>query len=187
MAESKETEKLKKELEGRLIEYSAIKLCAAALSGMYTDTPYGVREPLRLDTAEPYSLHHSTAELLAAYGALGRKAKGGQINTAPFQVIVSKRFVSVTTKMVYILKNLYQAGECSLKDIFSDMTDRSERVAAFLAVLELTRNGRILLNEDNTRITFSSSGYSEDMTSDFDDDRAEDKDPSETTTVSEQG
>ena len=187
LPQREEGEKLKKELEGRLIEYSAIKLCAAALSGMYTDTPYCVREPLKIDTGEPYSLHHSTAELLAAYGALGRKAKGSKINTAPFQVIVSKRFVSVTTKMVYILKNLYQTGECTLKDIFSDMTDRSERVAAFLAVLELTRNGRILLNEDNTRITFSSSEYSEDIFSDFDSDGAEESDTSETLNTSEQG
>ncbi len=35
------------------------------------------------------------------------------------------------------------------------MTDKSERVATFLAVLELTKSGRILLNDDNTEITFN--------------------------------
>ena len=38
------------------------------------------------------------------------------------------------------------------------MTDRSERVATFLAVLELTKSGRIVLNDDNTKIYFKRKG-----------------------------
>ena len=52
---------------------------------------------------------------------------------------------------------LYKEGKCSLEGIFSGMTDRSERVAAFLAVLELTKTGRILLNDDNTEVTFNTA------------------------------
>ena len=48
------------------------------------------------------------------------------------------------------------------REKFDAMTDRSERVAAFLAVLELTKSGRILLNEDNSMITFNKENYRED-------------------------
>ena len=41
--------------------------------------------------------------------------------------------------------------------LFNGMNDRSERVATFLAVLELTKSGRIWLNDDNTEITFNRS------------------------------
>ena len=52
-----------------------------------------------------------------------------------------------------------------LNDVFSKITDRSERVATFLAVLELTRNGRIILSDDNSEISFNRS-YSGDDTAD---------------------
>ena len=39
--------------------------------------------------------------------------------------------------------------------LFEGMTNRSERVATFLAILELTKSGRIWLNDDNTVITFN--------------------------------
>ena len=39
--------------------------------------------------------------------------------------------------------------------LFYNMTDKSERIATFLAVLELTKSGRIWLNDDNTIITFN--------------------------------
>ncbi len=42
-----------------------------------------------------------------------------------------------------------------MNSLFSGLTDRSERVAVFLAVLELTKSGRIVLNDDNTVITFN--------------------------------
>ena len=46
--------------------------------------------------------------------------------------------------------------------LFDGMTNRSERVATFLAVLELTKSGRIWLNEDNTVITFNKNHNKED-------------------------
>ena len=39
--------------------------------------------------------------------------------------------------------------------LFEGINDRSDRVAIFLALLELTKSGRILLNEDSSRITFN--------------------------------
>jgi segregation and condensation protein A len=39
--------------------------------------------------------------------------------------------------------------------MFDGIAEKSERVAAFLAVLELTKSGRILLSDDNTVIRFN--------------------------------
>ena len=38
--------------------------------------------------------------------------------------------------------------------LYEGVTDRSARVATFLAVLELTRFGRITISDDNTLIFF---------------------------------
>ena len=58
------------------------------------------------------------------------------------------------TKVVHILRELYASGEMSMDKLYDGVTDRSARVATFLAVLELTRSGRILISEDNTTIFF---------------------------------
>ena len=72
-----------------------------------------------------------------------------------FNTIVKKKIVSVTSKIIYVLRNLYKSGKCTTDSLFDGLNDRSERVAVFLAVLELTKSGRILLNDDNTEITFN--------------------------------
>ena len=38
--------------------------------------------------------------------------------------------------------------------VFDGMTGRSERVATFLAILELTKSGRIMISDDNTMVYF---------------------------------
>ena len=38
--------------------------------------------------------------------------------------------------------------------LYEGVTDHSARVATFLAVLELTRHGRITISDDNTMIFF---------------------------------
>ena len=86
-----------------------------------------------------------------------KEKKPPELAPSAFSKIVSKKFVSVSSKIVTVLKMLYKEGKCSLEGIFSGITDRSERVAAFLAVLELTKTGRILLNDDNTEVTFNTA------------------------------
>ena len=71
-----------------------------------------------------------------------------------FQVIVKHKMYSVTTKVIFILRRLYRDGEADMDGLYDNITDRSERVATFLAVLELTKSGRIYINDDNTKITF---------------------------------
>ncbi len=154
-----EAETLKKELEGRLIEYSLCKAAAVLMREKYLGDAYSVRKPMKIETDSTYSRHHAPAELLKAYRGMEIKKdkKPPELAPSAFSKLVSKKFVSVSSKIVTVLKMLYKEGKCSLEGIFSGMTDRSERVAAFLAVLELTKTGRILLNDDNTEVTFNTA------------------------------
>ncbi len=154
-----EAEELKKELQGRLIEYGLCKAAAENLKGIYIGDAFTVRAPMKIKTDTKYSRQHSPEELVKAYLGMNvkKEKKSEEIAPSVFSKLVSKRFVSVTTKIVYVLKTLYKDGKCSFEGLFSSITDRSERVATFLAVLELTKSGRILLNEDNSEISFNSN------------------------------
>lgn len=149
---------MKKELEGRLIEYSLCKKAAKILCDRYIGDKLYVRQQMNISTDSRYILTHSSDVLVKAYQILNIKETE---KTPPklfeFRKLVSKRVVSVTSKIVFVLRKLYSTGQARFNDIFSEMTDRSERVATFLAVLELTKSGRIKLNDDNTEIYFSKS------------------------------
>lgn len=150
-----EAEVMKKELEGRLIEYSLCKLAAGFMQQRYIGNNITTRKRMHIEFDNTYSLIHEPDELLAAYKNIGTKKVEEPIKLDSFNTIVKKRIVSVTSKIVYVLRNLYKTGKCMTDSLFEGMSDRSERVAVFLAILELTKSGRILLNDDNTEITFN--------------------------------
>jgi segregation and condensation protein A len=50
---------------------------------------------------------------------------------------------------------MYKHGKAKLSDLLSGIDDRSERVALFLAVLELTKSGRLLISDDSNEISFT--------------------------------
>ena len=156
LPQDEEAVELKKELEGRLIEYSQCKLLANELGKVYAGGNIFVRKPVAIPVDKTYAREHDPQVLLEAYLGLSEKARNEKpINAKIFQPIVSYKVVSVGSKIVYILKKLYTVGVCDLSHIYDDMETKSERVAAFLAVLELTKSGRICLNDDNTQIFFS--------------------------------
>lgn len=157
LPKKEEAEELKKELQGRLIEYSLCKLAAENMRNIYIGDAYAVRKPMKIQTDTVYSRSHETEELLKAYAGMSIKKdkRPEELKPSVFSKLVSKKFVSVTSKIVYVLKKLYADGKCSVDNLFSEITDRSERVAAFLAVLELTKSGRILLNDDNSEMVFN--------------------------------
>ena len=151
-----EAAELKKELEGRLIEYSQCKLLAGILAGRYVGADVFVRRPEPISVDKTYTREHDAGILLDAYLGLSEKARNEKpINAKIFQPLVSHKVVSIGTKIVYILKRLYTCGVCDLSHIYDGMDSKSERVATFLAILELTKSGRIVLNDDNTQISFS--------------------------------
>jgi len=149
-----EAAELKKELEGRLIEYSLCKEAALNLKARYTGNLFALRNPLKIEHDATYILTHSTDELLAAYAQMNVKSAAEPIRAETFSEIVSKKIVSVASKIIHLLKRLYRDGSCKISVLFDGIKNKSERVAVFLAILELTKSGRIILSDDGAEVTF---------------------------------
>ena len=148
-----EAQKEKQELQGALIEYALCKQAAVSLQAAFVGDQIFVRRPMQLDGPVAYAHQHHPNELLQAYLAIGQK----QIMQEPpvqtrLQTVVNRNAVSVTSKVVYILRHLRQTEHVYLDAVYLDVRERSARVAVFLAVLELTRTGTICISEDNTYI-----------------------------------
>lgn len=155
LPQPEEAEELKKELEGRIIEYSLCKIAAEKLKNLYAGNDIFVREALKLPVNKAYMRTHDVEMLYDAYIGISAKVKRFKpLKANIFSPIVSKRIVSVTSKIIYVLKKLYKTGSCQINQLYDGMTDKSEKVATFLAILELTKSGRIYLNEDNSEIKF---------------------------------
>lgn len=149
-----EGEKLKAELQGQLLELSLCRQVAGELAQRYLGSRIFVRGQAALPVDLVYHGSHSPAELLAAYRLAAGKAKRRlPPPAAAFSGIVSRKFVSVTTKIVYILKKLYRTGAVDYEEFFH-ASDRSELVATFLAMLELMKSRRITVSEDNKTVYF---------------------------------
>lgn len=164
LPQHEEAEQLKKELQGKLIEYSLCKKAAKLMKERYIGNVYAVRKPIKIEFDNTYTLTHEPQELLDAYLKIQVKPQNEKIKTEAFNTIVKKKIVSVTSKIIYVLRHLYKSGSCMMDGLFDGMTNRSERVATFLAILELTKSGRIWLNDDNTVITFNKNRKTDDAT-----------------------
>lgn len=158
LPQPEEAEKLKKELEGALIEYSVCKAAAAKLAEMFNGGCFFARPPMKIEADMTYSLVHEPERLAAAYSAVSHKAPKSKQQKLHIEnkinSVVKRRIVSVLSKVVHILRELYSTGEVYMDRLYDGVTDRSARVATFLAVLELTRSGRITISEDNMIVFF---------------------------------
>lgn len=151
-----EAHEMKHELEGRLIEYSLCKQAASKLALCYVGDKIFVRQQAEIEIDRRYVGVHDKLELLEAYRLIfDKRRRNRPVEASVFRPIVSHRIVSVEAGIVCILKKLYNTGYCNVDEIFSGIDGKSEKIAAFLAVLELTKSGRIRLNEDNTQISFA--------------------------------
>ena len=153
-----EAEQMKKELEGALIELSLCKAAARELAERNVGGDIFVRRPMKIKVDMTYSLVHEPERLVEAYAAVSNKkiVPENQKNRIEHKInsVVKRRIVPVLTKVVHILRELYATGEVYMDQLYEGVTDRSARVATFLAVLELTRFGRITISEDNTLVFF---------------------------------
>ncbi len=157
LPQAQEAGELKKELEGELIEYS---LCREAAKRLRDICIYGevfVRPPEKLPVNLVFTGSISPNELIESYMGMTAKARRLRpLRAEQFSPLVASRIVTVTSKIVFVLKKLYKCGECLFSELYEGIeNDRSARIATFLAVLELTRSGRIMLNDDNSVISFN--------------------------------
>lgn len=154
-----EAEEIKKELQGTLIEYSLCKKAAAKLRENFEGYEIFVREPIKIKLDSEYKLRHPAEKLAETYFGMNLKRTDfKQANEKKINDVVQQKVVSVISKVVHVLKCLYKNGSVYISNLFEDMTDRSERVATFLAILELTKAGRIMISDDSTRVYFKKKG-----------------------------
>ena len=157
LPKAEEAQELKQELQGRILEYSICKQLADKLRGMYIENGVFVRKELVLEEgSKAYELTHAPEELVTALLSAGKKKAipEPQIKAKDFGGIVSHKIYSVTSKILFVLKKLYKTGSFDMNRLYDGMKVKSERIATFLAILELTKSGRITLSDDNSVIYF---------------------------------
>lgn len=154
-----EAEEIKKELQGTLIEYSQCKKTAERMKEYFVGNDIFSSPQTKYENDGEYNVKHNTDELLKAFRNMAvrniRATKKENIAVnEKLKTIVHGKMVSVMSKVVFILRQLYSKGIMKTSHLYDGMNDRSERVATFLAVLELTKSGRIILNDDNSEMRF---------------------------------
>ncbi|MDE6149529.1 MAG: segregation/condensation protein A [Ruminococcus sp.] len=155
LPQPEEAQELKKDLEGRIIEYSLCKKAAEMLKNMYAGDLVYVRAPVPVIVDKTYTRLHEPQDIYNAYMGISAKNRNRKpLRADMFSPIVSHKIVSVTSKIIFVLKKLYKHGVFEMDKLYENVTSKSEKVATFLAVLELTKSGRIYINDDNTELRF---------------------------------
>lgn len=152
---------LKQELTGQLLEYQQCKEAAMRLRERFSLDGI-VRAQADIPADLTYKRHHKPQELLSAYlSMLGKKKlPEPQKSEDTISKLITRRVVSVASQIVFVLRSLWKKRHVSLKELFRGKNDPSERVAAFLAVLELVKDKRLRVDGDgeNCEIKLTNGG-----------------------------
>lgn len=148
-----ETEELKRELTGQLLEYQECKRIAAVMSEMISYDRF-VREPEEFEIDMTYTGHHSSKLMYEAYlSAVGRGKRKLPPPPQVFSGIVARKIVSVNSRIIHVLRRLWRGATISYSSLFESSKEKSEMVATFLAVLELVKGKRIRINGEGDDAT----------------------------------
>lgn len=143
-----EEEALRRELTGQLLEYQQCRETAEKLRAMVSFDRL-VRPQSKIPADHAYKRHHAPEEMLAAYlSAMGRKRRLAPPTAQAFSGIVAKPVVSVASQIVFVLRSLWKRRRVPFRELFRGKRDSSERIAAFLAVLELVKGRRLRVEGD---------------------------------------
>lgn len=149
-----EAQELKNELRDELIEYRDCKILAGKLAQMTDGFNYSVREfqeDVSVDMS--YKRLHEPDELLSAYSvAAGKKLRRLPPPIDTFKAIVTKKIVSVGSKIESIVTSLKKKRKTRLFDIYRQASSRSDLIASFLAVLELAKNKTIYVTGEGENV-----------------------------------
>lgn len=149
LPKSEETEQLKEQLSQELIEYETCKKLAKALSERSEGFDRFPKPPEKIEFDNTYELKHPAETLFTAYfDAVGRGKRKLPPSPTVFTKIVAKKVVSVSSRVVYVLRDLSKKGKIKIYSLFKKSTSRSELVATFLAVLELCKADRVKISGD---------------------------------------
>lgn len=158
LPQPEEAEAVKKELEGALIEYSLCKLAAGNLRELFLGDVLFVRKPAQLPVDMTYRRTHEPELLVQVYQNMGlrRMPQGkseGNLGEKIHEVVqLHHQVTSVASKVVFLLRQFFTREAIRMDDLFDGLTKRTDRVALFLAILELTKSGRTYISDDGTQI-----------------------------------
>ena len=148
-----ESERLRAELTGALLDYAECKEMAEKLSLLTGGFRTLVREPAKIEFDKSYKLIHKPGILLEAYYlAAGRGERKLPPPKTAFSGIVSKKIISVSSKIVFLLRNIWHGKTVAFKSLFDKKSTKSDVVATFLATLELARANRIKITEKKNEL-----------------------------------
>ena len=157
-----EERKAKAELVGQLLEYQSCKAAAALLGDRGEGFGAFVRPQADIPMDKTYALRHPASLLARSYReAMGRGRRRLPPESRVFSPLVAAPVVSVSSRILFILRRLYKNTTMSLSGLFLQSRSRSEAVATFMAVLELMKAGRIRLTQEDTVIQFLGRGREE--------------------------
>ena len=149
-----EAKQLKEELENRLQLYQMFQALSAQLSERDIYGKTFVHPMQQFESQRSYGCVHESSLLAECYAdAVGKMTLKAPVKQEAFVPLVSARLVSVQSKIIYVLRKLYQSGRIAYTEIYVP-DDRSANIATFLAVLELIRSGRVALEEEDTVLVF---------------------------------
>ncbi|WP_407382992.1 segregation and condensation protein A [Ruminococcus sp.] len=150
-----EAEDLKKELSGQLIEYQMCREIARMLAPM-VDFDTFVKPPSKVDFDMTYNRIHDPFDISAAYvSAVGRGQRKLPPDRSAFAGIVSKKIVSVSSRIIHVMRRLWHGRTVTYGELFTASSGRSELVATFLAVLELVKGKRVRIEGDGDEAVVS--------------------------------
>jgi len=153
-----EAEQLKRELTGKLLELEACKQAAKRL-GETACYDYFCAQPMEIDFDKTYKGRHHKDELYTAFLlAAGRSKRKLPPPVSVFTPIVSKKIVSVSSKIIFILRRLFKGKKILFNDLFLKAENKSDMIATFLALLELVKGKRVTIDDKNEQIHMVKGG-----------------------------
>lgn len=158
-----EEEDPRAQLVEMLLEYQRIKLATPHLreQGKHGRDIF-VKPPEPSHQLMPPQYHHAVHDLVRAGRALLRRtARRVPPSAKVFSGIVGREPVPVAEKIAHILMQFRQHARLRFSCLFDGARSRSEIVATFLAVLELNRTRRIIVEEQDEEITLYLTQFTE--------------------------
>ncbi len=148
-----EAEQLKTELQGQLIEYQLCRAVASKLAPMVSFDRF-CREASPVDFDLTYNRIHPPTDIAKAYvNAVGRGKRKLPPKREAFSGIVEKKIISVSSRIIRVMRNLWHKKNVRYGELFEACNGKSDLVATFLAVLELVKGKRVIIEGDGDNAT----------------------------------
>lgn len=143
------------DLIATLIEYKTCKQLAEELKKRSQGFESLSRAQVQIEQDMTYRLRHSATELVQAISFSDVKIRRRMPPPiSAFNGIVGRHIVSVTSKVFNVLRQLIIDNRKPFFSFFNKSKERSETVAIFLALLELIKAKRIVVEESENMTTY---------------------------------